>query len=533
MNWRLFIKEGDLADLLSDEYARFAAAVQEGIVGFLSRLSEDIQNDILLNQSKLGKDATFPQRLGQLARCSPVLHKLGQILARNHQLASALRFELQKLEWMRPQLSMTAVQEILQREVGPLEGKGIVLAANSLAEASVAVVIPFARTDTRCTGNTPRFDGVFKLLKPGIEERLHRELEVLQAVGNILDGQCEDLNLPAIEYREIFSQVAGSLQNEVLLEQEQRNLLEAAGCFAHDPQIQIPRLLEPCSPRVTAMERIRGSKLDSSTIDSSSRKRWFAALAIKTLVVRPVLLSSRKALFHGDPHAGNLFHTENGRLALLDWSLAGHLSILQRRAISQIMLNAFTLRTERIAAFIDQLAEGPVRESAGLRRAVDRSLQSIRSGRLPGFSWLVKLLDAAVVEAKIRLPANILLFRKALMTITELANDLSGDHTCTDRTVLLEFMHVFAAEWPWRLLCAPYGLDMTTHLSNADLLEASMAIFALIPQTSMASLLQSIGFSRQCVVEKSFSGDSAGHDVREVGPINFISGKNLPIPFQG
>jgi ubiquinone biosynthesis protein len=483
VNWRALIPAAELEKLLSPEYVRFAVAAKEGLAIFLSGLPEEVQASVVQDQFRLGKTATLSQRLGQLARCSPVLHKLGQILARNPKLAPSLRIELQKLEWLRPSLPSASIKTLLEREIGSLEAHGISLAPHALAEASVAVVIPFAGTAPRRPGDPIGFDGVFKLLKPGIEERLHLEQELLRQVGSLLDEQCPHLDIPVLEYREIFNQVTEALHNEVLLEQEQRNLLEAAACFRRDPSIQIPRLLEPCSSRVTAMERIRGRKLDAAAIDSLEERKRLADLVVTALVVQPIFSSADRALFHGDPHAGNLFYTEDGRLAALDWSQAGHLATAQRRSLSQLMLAAMTLRPERMATLIAGLARGPVPDSAGLRRAVERSLRSIRTGRLPGFSWLVSLLDSAVEEGRLLLPANISFFRKALLTVTGIVVELSGDQDRADRVVMQEFMRIFAEEWPWRWHHFLPGSTRTSHLSNADLLDAAMTAFVHSPQS--------------------------------------------------
>ena len=53
-------------------------------------------------------------------------------------------------------------------------------------------------------------------------------------------------------------------------------------------------------------------------------------------------------MFHSDPHAGNLFLTDENRLAMLDWSLVGCLGEAEREAIVQIMLAAVTLQPKRV-----------------------------------------------------------------------------------------------------------------------------------------------------------------------------------------
>ena len=477
MNFKLLIQEMELVDLLTPEYAKLAVAVKEGLALFLSGLPEDIQDYIVREQLKLGQPNTVSQRLGCLARCSPVLHKLGQVLARNQQLAPALRLELQKLEWLPPSFSRADIEAELNHEIGPLEAHNITLAPHALAEASVAVVIPFARKDSRKINESPAFNGVIKMLKPGIEDRLQLEFKLLQQVGELLDDECQNLDIPELEYGKFFAQVIEVLQQEILLEQEQQNLQAAAACYVNQPLIKIPRLLQPCSSRVTAMERIMGNKLEAATIVSATQRMRLADLVVTGLLVQPIFSSAEHSLFHGDPHAGNLFCTNDGRLALLDWSQAGHLDLSQRRLLSRIMLAASTLRPEKIVTMIAEMAYGPIPDSAGLRRAIEKSLQSIRSGRFPGFSWLVSLFDSVVLEARIQFPANVLLFRKALLTVAGIVEELSGDRERADTVVMHEFMRIFAAEWPWRWQFLPSGTDRTSHLSNADLLDATMATF--------------------------------------------------------
>ena len=46
---------------------------------------------------------------------------------------------------------------------------------------------------------------------------------------------------------------------------------------------------------------------------------------VRALICSSDLLARKPAMFHGDPHAGNLFLTDDNRLAILDWSLVGSL----------------------------------------------------------------------------------------------------------------------------------------------------------------------------------------------------------------
>ena len=305
----------------------------------------------MTEQATLPATATLSERLGLLARGCPVLHKLGQVLARDQRLAEELRRELRPLESLPPSTNFETMRAVLAEELGPLESRGITLLGPAIAEASVAVVIPFR--DTR--SGSPH-DGVFKVLKPGIEERLELELELLGCVGSHLDEQCAELSIPQLDYQDTFEQVRDKLRWEIRLDQEQRHLVEAAAFYKDDADVQIPALLDQCTPHVTAMERVFGVKVTDHGLDCAVGKNRLADLVSRVLVARPVFSRQNRAMFHSDPHAGNLLYTRDGRLAILDWSLIGHLSESERIAMGQIILSAITLNASRIVAVLAELS---------------------------------------------------------------------------------------------------------------------------------------------------------------------------------
>ena len=119
-------------------------------------------------------------------------------------------------------------------------------------------------------------EGVLKILKPGIVDRMELELNLLGQVGSYFDSRCEELAIPHLDYCETFDHVRTKLGVEVQLDQEQRHLAEARALFADEPDVQIPRLLEHCTPRVTAMERIFGVKVTDHALDAAHERQRLA-----------------------------------------------------------------------------------------------------------------------------------------------------------------------------------------------------------------------------------------------------------------
>jgi ubiquinone biosynthesis protein len=283
-----------------------------------------------------------------------------------------------------------------------------------------------------------------------------------------------------LDYADAFEQIRDKLHSEVRLDEEQRHLQQAAQFYADEPRIQIPALLDHCTPRVTAMERITGSKVADHRLQNPYQRRRLAELVVQALISLPMFSQASAALFHCDPHAGNLFLTDDQRLAVLDWSLVGRLDESQRVAIVQIMLGAVTLDAGTIVAVLESLSARQCASQSSLAAVVQTWLKQIRHGRLPGLEWLTGLLDDAVRLAQLRLSADLMLLRKSLHTLEGVIADVAGKEFPMDNLLMLDFMRHFVAEWPWRWMASPNSRSFATRLSNFDLLRTSANLPATV-----------------------------------------------------
>jgi ubiquinone biosynthesis protein len=471
-SWDCLIDEASVASVIPDEYDRFRRPVRDALTAFLDGLPATHQAAVLAEQASLPPTASASERLTLLARSCPALHKLGQTLARDQRLSAELRRHLQELESLPPSVPLEAIQRILAREFSRLERLGVELVPPALAEASVAVVIPFRRS-RGVRGVKPQ-EGVFKILKPGIDERLEQELELFARVGSYLDQRCDDLRIPHLDYRESFEQVRDKLRHELRLDLEQRHLARARAVYEGEPRVQIPGLFDLCTPRVTAMERVTGGKVTEHSLAPPDEKRRLADLVVEALIARPFFAPAGAALFHGDPHAGNLFLTRDHRLAILDWSLTGSLGERERRAVVQTALGAISLDADRIVTALAGLDERRRVDRPALESVVHTWLRRVRRGQLPGFTWLMGLLDEATRAARLRVGVDLLLFRKSLHTLEGVVADIGAGGGRIDDVFLREFLRHLVVEWPRRWLAPPHSRAFATRLSNADLAQLTL-----------------------------------------------------------
>lgn len=468
--WRDVFQSDAVGALVPEVYAPFRPAVVDGLVFFLDGLPAPRAAAILADQLSLPPGAGIEARLVAFVRHSPVLHKLGQVLARDRRLPPSLRLLLQTLETMAPSLDADHVRFLVAQELDSLEDQGIRFDGPPLAEASVAVVIPFRFDDN---GSTTQ--GVFKVLKPGIETALAEDLRLLRQAGHWLDERCHAYGLPDIPYGETFSQVSDLLEQEVHLSTEQTNLSKAHTAFAHQPSVVVPALFEQLStPRLTAMGRVFGRKVTDVTGEPWTVRARLAATIAEALVAHPIWSAEPDGVFHADPHAGNLILTDDGKLALLDWSLAGSLGKDARVCVTDILVGALTLDSLRIARAITGLADA-VPDPVALRALVDDHLRRLGWPRLPGAQWLTGMMDDTVLKAGVRFSGDLLLFRKALLTVSGVAADVS-DAIPLEASLAASFLTRLWAEGAFRTVMPPTSQAFGTHLSTLDLTQALVTL---------------------------------------------------------
>lgn len=453
-----------LEALLPEALAAWRPLLVEGLAFFLERLPPARLGAIVAEQVALAATAPAAARIAALLAHCPTLHKLGQVVARQPALDAELRRHLQALESLPASTAIDALLAHVRAELG--HARSLRLADRALAEGSVAVVLPFSwRQDGRS------HEGVLKVLKPRVAQRLAEELAILPALGDFLERRGVALGLPALDYRHHLAAAGRLLTQEVRLEREQANMRAASALLADDADVFVPALLPWCTPTLTAMARIDGPKLSEAALPAREARRLGRAL-VGGLLARPFWSRSEAAPFHGDLHGGNLLLAADRRIAVIDWSLTARLAKAEREALVEIALAAVALDARRIAAGLAALglqdgAAAPV--AATVERALDRL---VRSGRPLGFDWLVGLLDALALQGASGFGAQLAVFRKSWLSLTGVLGDLGagGD---TDLPLIGLGLQRFAAEWPARLLSRADSRAFSTHVSTADLLRTA------------------------------------------------------------
>jgi ubiquinone biosynthesis protein len=464
----------ELAAFVPDCYAEFRRVVADGLTFFLRELSPARLAEVLQAQAELPAGVNLPLRLALFLRACPALHKIGQILARNRHLDLELRRHLQGLETLEPHTPIERLRPILASELAPaVETYQIRLADQPLAEGSVAVVMPLTWSDPADGPHVPRRHGVAKVLMPRIVERLEEDLAILGKLAGYLEERSAAYGLPVLPYQEVFSEVAELLTHEVQLPREQTHLRLAANQFAGRQDVQIPSLLPFCTVAMTAMERVYGCKItDPLAMHPWQRPALFRS-TVGALLSGVLLSRDESMLFHGDPHAGNLMATRDGRLAILDWSLAGQFTAEDRVRLAQMLIGAWALDGLRIANAVAGLACAGVNANL-IQCNLDSALARIRWHKPAGPAWVISLLDD-LASAGVRFPPRLLLFRKAFLTLQGVLSDLCPLGSL-EATLMVDALVEFTWEWPMRWWKPLADNDYPTRVSSLDLVRLAFRL---------------------------------------------------------
>ena len=425
--------------LVPKQYLNWRAPVRDSMMFVVARLSPQRLAPKLLEQIELPFDTPAELRLLRLIAKVPGLQKLGQVIARNQHLHPALRKALSRLENGIRDVRPEDIRSIVLKALGTKAKRyQVEVSTHILKEASVSAVIRFSWKNPQ-TGLRER--GVFKVLKPHIPAYFSEDMDYLQGLAEHFGDRHHTYGFPAHLIPDTFKKVRRLLRHEVNFRREQKTLLEAADLYRSYPAVRIPKVIQPlCTNTISALTEERGIKVTNAVLRlSTGARRKVAEQLVEALIAVPLLSSSANAVFHGDPHAGNLlYHSRSGELVILDWALRERLNREQRRHLALLFLMV-TLRDppgvfHEIKALAQNRPRGGVRRSATIRQVITEFLDRIPTSSLPSVADAMRLLES-VAMAGVKFPASLIMLSKVMFTLEGLLGDLIGADSAVGITV--------------------------------------------------------------------------------------------------
>ena len=394
-------------------------------------LATDLSRELPAAESGKGEaEGGKPEELARdLESLGPTFIKLGQLLASRADLLPPAYVEaLSRLQDKVEPFPFEEVDEIVAAELGVR----ITRAFSSfdpvpIAAASLGQVHRARLRDGRLVA--------VKVQRPKIRERIAEDLEAIRELAAFLDrhsslGGRYDLEKTV----EAFSR---SLTEELDYRREAQNLKQLHKNLEKFPRMSVPLPVDDFSKlRVLTMEYVEGQKVTS--IDPLTRMDIDGGALADELFRAYLHQVVIDGFFHADPHPGNVFLTEDRRLALLDLGMTGRIPSGLRDGLLRLLIaigeghgEEASTRTLEMGERRENFDEVAFRRSVG---AIVTEAAQVRVGDLKMGRALIAVARVAG-DTGVRIPPELSLLGKTLLNLDEIgkALDPSFDPTACIR----------------------------------------------------------------------------------------------------
>lgn len=376
--------------------------------------------------AKLLSKRSVPGRPGErlaraLSEAGPSFIKLGQALStRPDLLGEEIAEDLALLQDDLPPFSGEEARQALEQEFQvPLDELFSTFDDTPVAAASIAQV-HFAET-------TEGEQVAVKILRPGIEARFRRDLDLFRWAARVMERARPDLK--RLKPREVVETIAQSVEMEMDLRFEAAAAAEMADNFAGDATFIVPPVdWARTGARVLTTGRIKGlpigdrdaviqAGIDPKTVVENAARAFFNQVF-------------RDGFFHADLHPGNLFVLEDGAIGAVDFGIMGRVDKKTRRTLGEMLLGFLTRDYRRAAEVHFEAGWVPRHKSVDAFTQACRSIaepildkpqNEISVGRLLG--QLFQVTETFAMEAQ----PQLLLLQKTMLTAEGVSRRLYPD----------------------------------------------------------------------------------------------------------
>jgi ubiquinone biosynthesis protein len=374
-----------------------------------------------LAQERLLPDAGSVPAADELARdlerLGPTFVKIGQLLStRSDLLAPPYLEALARLQDSVEPFPFADVEAIVTEELGARISKAFVeFEAVPVAAASLGQVHRARLRDGRQVA--------VKVQRPGIRDQILEDLEAFAEVAELLDRH-SGTSGPSLT--DAVREFRKALLAELDYRQEARNLVTIGENLAGFERIVVPSPVEDyTTARVLTMEYVRGRKVTAlSPVVRIELEGRDLAEELFRAYLKQILIDG---FFHADPHPGNIFVTDDRRLALLDLGMVARISPQTQERLLKLLFAVCEGRPDEAArqsAGIGKrlenfdLAEYDRRITDLVARYQHATVSQLQVGRV------ILEVSRAAAETGLVLPSELTLLGKTLLQLDEVGRTL-------------------------------------------------------------------------------------------------------------
>ena len=391
-------------------------------------LEDSVLPDEIAEES--GAAAPAEELAKDLEDLGPTFIKLGQLLSTRADLMPGPYLDaLERLQDRIEPFPYEEVERIVSGELGVRISKAFAdFEPAPIAAASLSQVHRAFMRDGRPV--------VVKVQRPNVRDLIVGDLEALGEIAHFLDQHTELGR--RYEFDNMLVNLRKSLLRELDFTIEANNLHTISQNLAEFENIVVPEPVDDfTTTRVLTMDYISGKKITALNplrlleIDGGMLAHELFSAYLKQFLV--------DGLFHADPHPGNVFLTDDDRIALLDLGMVGRVTGTFQDNLLRLMLAISEGRGELAAEAAIKMGEP---KEGFDRNSFERRITELVSDNSDA---ILSKLNAGKVTLEItrisadcwfRLPAEFTLIAKALLNLDRVVYTL--DPTFDPNSIIRE-----------------------------------------------------------------------------------------------
>ncbi|HWS86995.1 MAG TPA: AarF/UbiB family protein [Pyrinomonadaceae bacterium] len=378
----------------------------------LEEAIEGSQPDVQVDPEKLENLSADVERMG------PTFIKLAQLLSTRADLLPQPYIEaLTRLQDKVEPFPFTEVEQIVASELGVRISKAFSYFESSpIAAASLGQVHRAALRDGR--------EVVVKVQRPGIREEMSKDMDVLSDMAAFLDSHTEAGR--KYEFAPLLEEFRKNLLRELDYRLEARNLVIFASNLREFDRIIVPQPVEDyTTSRVLTMDYISGKKITMlSPLAKIDLDGYQLAQHLFQAYLHQILIDG---FFHADPHPGNVFLTDDRRIALIDLGMVARIAPRPQEQLIQLLLAISDGKGDDTADITIKMGEAkPGFDEKSFRRAVADLVLENQNAQLENLDAgkVVLRIQQIAGESNFRLPSEFTMIAKALLNLDQVVHTL-------------------------------------------------------------------------------------------------------------
>lgn len=369
-----------------------------------------------LDKDEIKEIESLPDDLEALG---PTYIKLGQFFStRSDMLPQPYLDVLERLQDKVKPFSYDVVKKIIDEEIPMRFSKAFLeFDEKPIGTASIGQAHKAVTRDGRVV--------IVKIQRPDIQEQVKEDLDAMEEIGVFLEEHTEIGKKYSLS--SLIKEFKKSVIRELDYTYEAENLKRLSENLKYFKYVTVPLPVEDYSTsKVITMDFISGTKVTSvsplRTLEFDGKR---LAEALFKAYMKQILIDG---FYHSDPHPGNVFLTNDNKIALLDLGMVGYVSEELQNHLIHVLLAIGDGRGDEVAEYIGKINNTKITDT-GFKSNINEIIVRNKSTALGNLEIGRVILELTKVcsENNVKLPQEFAMLGKTFLNLDKVGKILDPD----------------------------------------------------------------------------------------------------------